>query len=104
MSLPESADVIASGEDVPYWTFDFITQMMEGAYPHGVALEYHDLVLISQVDDARTTKVWHVHAEDGPVIESLNLDAFRTATELEETLDEIVTSDPADREEWVSNR
>lgn len=104
MSLPEPTDVIDPREDVPYSTFDFLTQMMEGVYPHGVALEYHDLVLISQVDDAQTTNVWHVHVEDGPMIESLNLDAFRTATELEEALDEIVAYGPADREEWVNSR
>ncbi len=104
MSLLELTDVIAPCENISHLTFDFLTQMMESASTYGVALEYHDLVLISQVDDGRTTNVWHVHAEDGPMIESLNLDAFRTATELEEALNEIVAFDPADREKWVNSR
>ncbi|ELY99926.1 hypothetical protein C482_09168 [Natrialba chahannaoensis JCM 10990] len=103
MSLPEPTDVIVPHEDASYSTFDFLTQVMEGAYPHGVALEYQDLVLISQVDAAQTTNIWHVRAEDGSIIESLNLDAFRTATVLEETLDKTVAYVPSDRKEWVNS-
>ncbi|ELY93054.1 hypothetical protein C482_20306 [Natrialba chahannaoensis JCM 10990] len=75
MSSLDSTDMITSHENIPDVTVDFLTP----------------------------TSVWHVPAEDGPLIKSLNLDAFRTVCEFEETLDEIVTSDPADSE-WVSSR
>lgn len=104
MSLPEPTDVIAPREDVPYETHEFLSRMMEGAYPYGVVLEYHGLKLYSNVGDDQIRNVWHVYAEDGAFIEVLNLDAFQTITELEQTLDEIVAYDPTDRDEWVSSR
>ena len=104
MTLPEPTDVIAPREEVPYETHEFLSQMMEGAYPYGVVLEYHGLKLYSRVDDDQVRNVWDVHAEEGGLIEVLNLDAFQTITDLEQALDEIVAYDPADRDEWVSSR
>lgn len=40
-----------------------------------------------------------VDASEGTHIETLNLEALRTMTELQDVLDEIVAADPADREE-----
>jgi hypothetical protein len=42
MTLPDPTDVIAPrGDDLPYETSDFLQEMMEGAYPDGVMLDYH---------------------------------------------------------------
>lgn len=60
--------------------------------------------LYSHVDEDHRHNVWAVHTEEGSLIETLNLDAFRTATEIEQLLEEIVLYDPRDRTEWVNSR
>jgi hypothetical protein len=104
VSLPEPTDVIAPREGVPYTPCDFLSQMLEGAYPSGVVLEYHSFKLYSHVDEDHRHNIWAVHTEEGCLIETLNLDAFRTATEIEQLLEEIVLYDPSDRTEWVNSR
>lgn len=104
MTLPESSDVIAPRKELPYETYDFLSQMLEGTYPYGVVLEYHGLKLYSRVDDAHRRQVWEVYSPNEKLIEVLNLDAFRTITELKELLDAIVAYDPSDRQTWVSAR
>jgi hypothetical protein len=47
-------------------------------------------------------RVWDIHAENDALIETVNLSAFQTASDLEKFLDKIVAYDPDDREEWVS--
>jgi len=104
VTLPEPTDVIAPREGMPYRPCDFFNQMLEGAYPSGVVLEYHGFKLYSHVDDEQRHNIWGVHTAEGQLIETLNLDAFRTATALEQLLEEIVLYDPRDRDEWVSSR
>ena len=106
MTLPDPTDVIAPREDVPYSTTDFLQEMFTGAYLTGTVLKYHSLLLYSEhYEDG--PRVWDVYIDecDGQTyIETLNLEAFQTLTELEQALDEIVAYDPDDRDEWVSSR
>lgn len=99
--FPDPADVIAPREDSPYEPVEFLKQMFTGAYPSGVVLEYYGLQLVGQhpTDEA---SIWSVHTADDTYVETLNLEAFRTVSELEELLDEMVAYDPGDREEWVN--
>ncbi|ELZ06323.1 hypothetical protein C482_00835 [Natrialba chahannaoensis JCM 10990] len=62
---------------------------------------FHNLTLISQAVDNRTPNTRHLHMEDEPLIGLLNLNAFWTASGLEEAIDEILTDEPVGREEWV---
>lgn len=101
MTLPDPTDVVAPREGDAYEPLDFLQEMMYGAYPVHTVLEYHGFQLYSQHLDDGTARVWDVYTAEGKFIETLNLEAFRTVTELEETLDEIVADDPADREEWL---
>jgi hypothetical protein len=101
MTLPDPSDVIAPRDDLPYDTADFLGEMFAGAYPSGVVLEYHGLQLMSRhYEDG--PRVWDIHAENDALIETVNLSAFQTASDLEKFLDKIVAYDPDDREEWVS--
>ena len=102
MTLPEPTDVIAPREDLPYRTSDFLREMLEGAYPDGVVLEYHGLKLFSRCHYENGVRVFDVYTADEEYIETVNLAAYRTVTEVEEFLKEIVAYDPADRDEWVS--
>ncbi|MDS0284748.1 hypothetical protein [Haloarcula onubensis] len=104
MSLPDPTDVIAPrDDDVPYDAVDFLKEMFQESYLDGAVLEYHGLQLYSQhYEDG--DPIWDVYTEDDAYIDTLNLAAFRTVTELQRFLDEIVAYDPADRDEWVSSR
>ena len=105
MTLPDPTDVIAPrGNDLPYETSDFLQEMMEGAYPDGVVLDYHGLKLYSRCQYENGVRVYDVYTEDENYVETVNLNAFRTITEVEQFLDEIVAYDPDDRNEWVSSR
>jgi len=104
VNLPEPTDVIAPrGDDVPYETSDFLKEMFQRAYPNGIVLKYHGLQLYSQhYEDG--PPIWEIYTEGGAYIETINLQAFRTITEMQQFLDEVVAYDPADRDEWVSSR
>lgn len=104
MTLPDPTDVIAPrGEELPGDTVDFLTQMCQRAFSDGTVLEYHGLQLYSQhYEDG--VPIWDVYTEDGAYIETVNLAAFQTVTEIQQFLDEAVAYDPADRDEWVSSR
>ena len=77
MTLPEPTDVIAPREGMPYRPCDFFSQMLEGAYPSGVVLEYHGFKLYSHADAEQRHNIWGVHTAEGQLIGTLNLDAFR---------------------------
>lgn len=105
MALLDPTDVIAPrGDDLPHETSEFLGQMMQGAYPDGVVLEYHGLKLYSRTNYENGIRVYDVYTEDTTFIETINLNAFRTITEVKQFLDEIVAYDPDDRDEWVSSR
>ncbi|ERH03261.1 MAG: hypothetical protein A07HR60_00959 [uncultured archaeon A07HR60] len=105
MTLPDPTDVIAPrGDDLPYETHEFISQMIEVAYPDGVVLEYHGLKLYSHTNYENGIRVDDVYTADQNYVETVNLNAFRTITEVKQFLDEIVAYDPTDRGEWVSSR
>lgn len=104
MTLPDPTHVIAGDgtDELPYEPSDFLAEMLVGAYPDGVVLEYHGLQLYSRCHYDEGVRMFDVHTEDGAYLETLNLGAFRSVTEIQDTLDEIVGYDPADRDEWVS--
>lgn len=104
MTLPDPVHVIAGGgtEELPYDTADFLAEMLEGAYPDGVVLEYHGLQLYSRCHYEEGVRIFDVYTADYVYLETLNLGAFRSVTEIQHTLDEIVGYDPADRDEWVN--
>jgi hypothetical protein len=105
MTLPDPTDVIAPrGDDLPYETSDFLQEMMEGAYPGGVVLDSHRLQLYSRCQYENGVRVYDVYTADENYVETVNRNAFRTITEVEQFLDEIVAYDPTDRDEWVGSR
>ncbi|WP_230198714.1 hypothetical protein [Halopiger djelfimassiliensis] len=85
MTLPEPSDVIAPRDDLPYDTADFLGEMFANAYPDGVVLAYHGLKLYSRCQHENGVRVYDVYTEDETYIETLNLEAFQTATELQDT-------------------
>lgn len=99
MSLPEPTDIIAPRDDIPYDTADFLKEMFQEAYLPNTVLKYHGLQLHSQHYEGGIP-IWDIYTEDAKYIETVNLTAFRTATDVEEFLDEIVTCDPDNRKEW----
>lgn len=101
MTLPDPTDVIAPRDDAPYEPTDFLKEMFQEAYVSGVVLEYHGLKLYSQHYEGGRP-IWDIFTEDDSYIETVNLSAFQSVSELEEFLNEIVAYDPDDREEWVS--
>jgi hypothetical protein len=66
-------------------------------------LKYYGLQLYSQhYEDG--PPIWEIYTEDSVYIETINLQAFQTVTDIRQFLDEVVAYDPADRDEWVSSR
>ncbi|MFC7323270.1 hypothetical protein ACFQMF_01620 [Halorubrum rutilum] len=105
MTLPDPTDVIAPrGDDLPYETSGYLQEMMGGAYPDGVVLDYHGLKLHNRCQCKNGVPVYDIYTADENYVETVNLNAFRTITEVEQLLDEIVAYDPTDRDEWVSSR
>lgn len=101
MTLPDPTDVIAPRDDVPIDTVDFLRDLFQEAYLQGTVLKYHGLLLYSQhLEDG--LPVWDVYTADEEYVETLNLAAFQTVTDLHRQLEEIRAYDPVDREEWVS--
>jgi|GEM_PF-6310516 len=100
MSDDEPTDVIAPRDGLAYEPHDFLSEMLQGAYADGVVLEYHGLELQCQKFEGGP-HTWTVWGESG-LIETINLDAVATITELQAILDEIVAYGPADREEWIN--
>lgn len=100
MTLPDPSETIAPRDEMAFEPVDVLREMLVGAYPEGAVLAYYDLQLYSQhYEDG--PRVWAVHAEDGTYIETLNLDTYRTVSELEDTLQELAACDPDDRADWV---
>ncbi|AKU09894.1 hypothetical protein [Haloferax gibbonsii] len=104
MTLPDPTDVIAPRDGLPCDTASFLRQMMEGAYPDGVVLDYYGLKLYSRCHYEDGVRIYDVYTEDENYVETVNLDAFQTITEVERLLDEVVAYDPTDRDEWVNCR
>jgi hypothetical protein len=74
VTLPDPTDVIAPrGDDLPYETSDFLQEMMEGAYPDGVVLDYHGLKLYSRCQYENGVRVYDVYTEDENYVETVNL-------------------------------
>lgn len=102
MTLPDPIDVIAPRDGAAYDTVSFLQQMLEGTYSDGIVLEYYGLQLYSRGDADAGARIYDIYTEDGAYIETMNLSAFRTVTEIERFLDEIVAYDPSNRDEWVA--
>ncbi|MDS0220879.1 hypothetical protein NDI54_05860 [Haloarcula sp. S1AR25-5A] len=100
MSLKEPTLTIAPPQD--HWeTVDHLRDMFQGAYPYGNVVAFHGLRLECQDGDIGPG-VWEVYTAECAYVETLNLAAFRTATELHDVLLDIVACDPDDREDWVA--
>lgn len=98
--LPEPSRTIAPPE-AACTTGHYLGDMLEGAYADGAVLEYDGLLLVCKHYDQQAPVVWDVHNAEETYIETLNLGGFRSATALQQLLDEMVATDPATREEWV---
>lgn len=98
MAHSEPTAVIAPADEALGNPDDHLREVFLGAYREGVVLEYHGFRLVCE---SRTPRVWDVDSPEGYYVETLNLEAFRTATELQSVLDAIVAAAPTDREEWV---
>ncbi|QLG49103.1 hypothetical protein [Natrinema halophilum] len=93
--------VIAPRPDLYRGGLDFYREMLEGAFPPGVILDHHGFHLESHHHESGP-RVWSIYSPEGAFVETLNLETFRTLSELESFLNELVAYGPADREEWVS--
>ena len=84
-------------DDEPWTATELISSMMAGAYPHGVSLEIHGHDFRNFCGEHGN--IWTVYAPDGePVVDGLNLGAFRTASEVERFLLEEVHDPERDRD------
>lgn len=93
-------EVIAPRDDKPWETHEFLQQMMVGAYGHGYTVEFRGFELQNHSHDG-APRVWDVYGDEG-YVDTLNLEAFRSVTDLETHLETIVAYDPADHEEWIN--
>lgn len=104
MTLPDPTDVIAPRDEHGFQSVDFLQEMFTGAYGYLAIVQYYGFKLECHHYE-EGPRVWNVYtADEEQYIETLNLEAFRTVTDLEAFLDELVDVDPDDREEWVSQR
>jgi len=102
VSLKEPKVTMAPTED--HWeTHDYLRELFHGAYQYGDVVAFHGLRLECHDGDTGPG-VWEVYAAEGGYLETVNLAAFQTATELHDLLLEIVACDPEDREDWVAWR
>jgi len=84
-------------------TVDYLRELFHGRYQYGDVVAFHDLRLECRDGDVGPG-VWGVYAAEGGYIETLNLKAFQTVTELQEFLLDMTACDPDDREDWVAWR
>lgn len=97
--MDEPTEVIAPREGLPHDRIDFLREMLQGSYAAGATLEYHGFELHCHHEEGGA-RVWSIYNPDGVFIETVNLEAFRTVTELEAFLDKLVAYEPADRMGW----
>ena len=84
-------NVSVPNEDDPWSVHDVLSEMMAGWYDSGVCIEVHDYRLYNNAMDDEKANVWRVHPSDGGrAIDALNLDSFRSASEIERCLLEEV--------------
>ena len=82
-------------EDVKWTAADMLGELMAGTYAHGAWVQIHGVDL-RLAGSSHTQNVWYVHPPDGDEpVEALNLGAFRTASALEEYLEEVDPTDPS---------
>lgn len=98
MTSDDVDEVIAPRDGKPYEPHDFLAEMLRGAYASGTVLEYFGVELQCQkYEDG--PRAWDVWGEENWV-ETINLDAVQTVSELQEILNDFVAYRPANREEW----
>ena len=99
-------DVIAPlADDLPWTELEALGELVAGIYQHGTAVRYHDFEL-TNLGEPEVGNVWRVGYptdEGESFIEILNLAGFRSVTELQEYLDDLVAVGPTTREEWVDH-
>lgn len=73
---------------------DGVRSLFAGEHPEGTSVTYHSLTLY-KVGRVCGPNVWEVHSpgSDTTPIEVVNLDAFRTARSLQDTLDRLLAYD-----------
>ena len=74
--------------------------MFADVHTPDTVLTYYDLQLQYRFADG-AGRVRDVYTADDTYIETLNLDTYRTVSELEDTLQELVACDPDDRADWL---
>ena len=81
--------VIYPNEDREWTAAEVLGEIMAGTYAHGAWVQIHGVDL-RLGGSSHTQNVWYVHPPDEPdAVEALNLGAFRTASALEEFLEEF---------------
>jgi hypothetical protein len=101
MTLPDQFDTIAPRDGQAYAPAEVLREMFVNAHTADTVLTYYDLQLQRQFVDG-PGRVWDVYTAEDTYIETLNLDAYRTVSELEDTLKELAACDPGDRADWVA--
>ena len=82
-------------EDTEWTSAAVLGELMAGAFAHGAWVRIHGVDL-RLGGSSHTQNVWYVHPPDGDEpVEALNLGAFRTASTLEEYLEEFDPTDPS---------
>lgn len=77
---------------------EIVGQMMDDAFAPNTLLTYYGYHLTNGGDGG--CNVWTVWTSTDRQIETLNLSAFRAASEVLDVLDEIVAVDPDDAADW----
>jgi hypothetical protein len=87
--------VVHPDEDAEWTSADVLGELMAGSFAHGAWVQIHGVDL-RLGGSSHTQNVWYVHPPDGDEpIEALNLGAFRTASALEEYLEEFDPANPS---------
>lgn len=99
-------DVIAPLADGLPWTeLEALGELVAGIYQRGTVVQYHEYEL-TNLGQPKVGNVWRVGypTDDGEsFIEILNLAGFRSVTELQEYLDDLVAVGPTTRVEWLNH-
>ena len=99
-------DVIAPlDEDLPWTELEALGELLAGIYRPGTVVRYHDYEL-TNLGQQEVGNVWRVgyRGDDGErFVEILNLAGFRSVTDLQDYLDELVAVGPTTRAEWVDH-
>ncbi|MFB6202048.1 MAG: hypothetical protein ABEI98_08555 [Halorhabdus sp.] len=84
-----------SDDDRDHWgeTSHYLEQMLADMFKHGTEIEYEELRLV-RLDSYRNQ--WRVYSQDGELLDSLNLGAFRSVGQLGQWLNKIVEAQEVD--------